>query len=236
MAIYAISDLHLSFGTNKPMDVFGDEWINHPWILKENWLKIVKKNDYVLIPGDVSWGINLEEAEPDFAFIESLPGRKIISKGNHDYWWSTLNKLNNFLEAKDYKSINFLHNNSFMADDYAVCGTRGWKSKDDEDFDSSDEKIFNRELARLKLSLTEGRKKSQKLIAMLHYPPFDSKHKLNDFGQILKDFGVEICIYGHIHGKANEAWKAEYIDGIRFHLVSCNIIDFMPIDLSSDLN
>jgi len=233
MAIYAISDLHLSFGTNKPMDVFGGEWTDHPCLIKENWLKVIKDNDCVLIPGDISWSINLEEAAPDFSFIESLPGMKIISKGNHDFWWGTLNKLNNFLDAKGFKSIKFLHNNSFLVGDYAVCGTRGWKSKDDEDFDESDEKIFNRELERLRLSLRDGSEKSQKLIAMLHYPPFDSKHNLNEFGRILKDFGVEICIYGHIHGKANESWKAEYVDGIRFHLVSCNIVDFNPVELLS---
>ncbi len=229
MAIYAISDLHLSFGTDKPMNVFG--WADHPSNIKENWLKVINDDDYVLIPGDISWGINLEEAAPDLEFIDSLPGKKILSKGNHDYWWSTLNKFRSFFDAKGFTSLNILHNNAYRAGSRTICGTRGWKPQDDEDFTQEDRKIFNRELERLRLSLREAVKLGGELIAMLHYPPFDLKHNPNEFSQILKEFNVKTCIYGHIHGKANETWKDETIDGIRYLLVSCNIVDFKPVKL-----
>ena len=229
MAIYAISDLHLSFGTDKPMNVFG--WADHPSNIKENWLKVINDDDYVLIPGDISWGINLEEAAPDLEFIDSLPGKKILSKGNHDYWWSTLNKFRSFFDAKGFTSLNILHNNAYRAGSRTICGTRGWKPQDDEDFPQEDRKIFNRELERLRLSLREAVKLGGELIAMLHYPPFDLKHNPNEFSQILKEFNVKTCIYGHIHGKANETWKDETIDGIRYLLVSCNIVDFNPVKL-----
>lgn len=231
MAIFAISDLHLSFGTNKPMDVFGGSWENHAQRIRDNWLKLVGENDYVLLPGDTSWGIDLNEADPDFAFIEELPGKKIISKGNHDYWWNTIKKFSRHFEDKGYKTLSILHNNSYQAGNYAICGTRGWLSPDEDSFSSEDQKIFNRELDRLRLSLKDGRKKGTELIVMLHYPPFDSKHRPNQFSEVLKEFEVDICIYGHIHGKANESWKNEIIDGIRYHLVSSNIINFEPIKL-----
>ncbi len=231
MAVYAISDLHLSFGTDKPMDVFGDHWENHALRLREHWMNKVEENDWVLIPGDISWGIDLIEADPDLSFIEDLPGKKILSKGNHDYWWSTLNKFSEHFNIKNYRTLNILHNNAYSLGEYTVCGSRGWKSPDEEDFSAEDRKIFNRELERLKLSLGQGRKLGGEIIAMLHYPPFDQKHNPNAFGQILEEFGVKTCIYGHIHGKANEAWKDEMIQNIRYHLVSCNLIGFDPLRL-----
>ena len=224
MAIYAISDLHLSFGTDKPMDIFGMHWENHAKRLQENWLRMVGADDYVLICGDISWGINL-------AFIEALPGSKILSKGNHDYWWSTAHKFSSHFELRGYKTLNILHNNAYKAGDYTICGSRGWKSPDEEGFNSEDQKIFNRELERLKLSLKAGQELGGEIIAMLHYPPFDSRHRPNAFAKRLKEFGVRTCIYGHIHGNANESWKDEWIDDIRYHLVSCNIIGFSPIKL-----
>ncbi len=234
MDIFAISDLHLSFGTDKPMDIFG--WGNHAERIRENWFNSIKNEDYILIPGDISWGINLDEADPDFAFIESLPGKKIISKGNHDYWWSTRKKFDNYCEEKGYKTISILHNNSLTADDWVICGTRGWKSLDDEDFSKEDEKIYYRELERLKISLGEGKKSGKELISMLHYPPFDSRHRPNDFAELLKQYDVKICVYGHIHGKSDEGWKNQKIDGIRYHLISANIIGFNPIKLRLETN
>lgn len=234
MNIFALSDLHLSLGTDKPMDIFG--WGDHAAIIKENWCKRVKNEDYVLIPGDISWGINLKEADSDFAFIEALPGKKIISKGNHDYWWSTRTKFENYCKSKGYKTISILNNNSIIAGNYAICGSRGWKPLDDDDFDNEDKKIYYREIERLKLSLKEGIKTGKELISMLHYPPFDSKHKPNDFAVLLKEYNVKVCVYGHIHGKANENWKDENIDGIRYHLISSNIIGFNPIKLMLETN
>lgn len=231
MAIYAISDLHLSFGTNKPMDIFGGNWENHTERLRENWLKTVEDDDFVLIPGDISWGINLEEADTDLAFIEALPGKKIISKGNHDYWWSTLHKFNQHVELKGYKTLNILHNNAYKVEDVVICGSRGWISPDEEGFSSEDEKIFNRELDRLRFSLISGQKLGGEIIAMLHYPPFDSRHCTNAFAALLQEFGVRTCIYGHIHGNANGLWKNEVIEDISYHLISCNIIGFVPLKL-----
>ncbi|NLU51274.1 MAG: serine/threonine protein phosphatase [Clostridiaceae bacterium] len=229
MAIYAISDLHLSFGTNKPMHVFGDKWKDHPLIVKENWLKIVGEDDYVLIPGDISWGINLEEADPDLAFIESLPGKKIMSKGNHDYWWCTNSKFRKHFEERGYKTLSILHNNAYKIGDYVVCGTRGWKTPNDDDFSQEDRKILNRELERLKLSLKEGQKLGGEIIVMLHFPPIDKDHMPNEFGRLLKEYDVKTCIYGHIHGKDNEKWESEFIDGIWYHIVTCNLINFIPL-------
>lgn len=234
MDIYAISDLHLSLGTDKPMDIFG--WGDHTKRIRENWCNRVKDEDFILIPGDISWGINLEEADPDFAFIESLPGKKIISKGNHDYWWSTRRKFDRYCEEKGYKTISVLHNNSIIVGNYTICGSRGWKSLDDEDFSVEDDKIYCRELERLKISLEEGKKSGKELISMLHYPPFDSKHKPNDFAEMLKEYDVKICVYGHIHSKTAEGWKNEKIDGVIYHLISANIIGFNPIKLRLETN
>ena len=234
MDIYAISDLHLSLGTDKPMDIFG--WGDHAERLKEHWADNIKDEDYILIPGDISWGINLEEADPDFAFIESLPGKKIISKGNHDYWWSTRKKFENYCREKGYKTISILHNNSFTVNNYTICGSRGWKPLDDDNFGEEDKKIYSRELERLKLSLKEGQKTGNPIIAMLHYPPFDSKHRPNDFAGLLAEYNVSLCVYGHIHGRFDESWKDEEIGGIRFHLISANIIGFNPIKLRLETN
>lgn len=232
MAIYAISDLHLSFGTDKPMDVFGDRWKNHAQRLKDNWSQVVGNDDVVLIPGDISWAINLDEAVPDFRFIESLPGRKIISKGNHDYWWSTRRKFQAFLDANGLKTIQMLHNNAFRVQDHVICGTRGWIDPSDPDFSEEDRKIFHRELERLRLSLEEGKRLGGEIIAMLHYPPFDSEHRTNDFAVLLKEYDVRVCLYGHIHGHAEEAWRDEMVEGIRYSLISADYLAFMPIKVS----
>lgn len=230
MAIYAISDLHLSLETDKPMDIFG--WGNHTSKIKENWIKTITHEDFILIPGDISWGINLEEANADFAFIEDLPGNKILSKGNHDYWWSTKRKFEQYCLEHGYKTFEILHNNAIHVNEYTICGTRGWKSPEDDGFNEEDLKIYKRELERLKLSLKEGQKSGNELIVMLHYPPFDSKHRPNEFANIIKENGVKTCIYGHIHSHVEQDWKDEIIEGIRYYLVSCNLINFTPIKIA----
>jgi predicted phosphohydrolase len=227
MAIYAISDLHLSFGCDKPMDIFGGNWENHSLKLSEKWN--AGPDDAILIPGDISWGMSLSSAEPDLAFIHALPGRKIVSKGNHDYWWSTRGKFEAFTAAKGFTSIRMLHNNAYREGVFSICGTRGWIPKDDPDFSDEDRKIYDREMARLRLSLDEGVKMGGIPIAMLHYPPFDSSHRPNDFADILKEYGVKTCIYGHIHGRANPSFRDETLDGIRFMLVSADFLDFEPV-------
>lgn len=231
MRIFAISDLHLALAENKPMDVFGAGWEDYMRRIRENWQQTVSADDLVLLPGDISWVTYLNDAGPDFQYIESLPGSKIITKGNHDYWWATRNKLNEYLERENLKSISFLHNNCRFFNRVAVAGTRGWKSPEDEGFTSEDEKIYLRELERLKLSLKETENFDGTVIAMLHYPPFSSKRKPTGFVDILNRFHVERCIYGHLHGKKCQNAVEGDVDGVRYHLVSADHLSFMPLKL-----
>ncbi len=219
MAIFAMSDLHLPLGINKPMDVFGAGWENYVARIEENWKKIVTKDDTVLIGGDVSWATYLEEALPDFQFIQNLPGRKIISKGNHDYWWTTASKLSTFLEENHLDTITFLHNNSVLADGYAICACRGWRSPFEQGFTEADKKIYEREMIRLTLSLKAGEKIAKQRIVMMHYPPDVG------FSDILSEFNVEYCVFGHLHGK--NAWD-KFPQSTRDILVSADYLQFMP--------
>lgn len=232
MAVFAISDLHLSFGSDKPMDVFGQKWANHAERLAENWMSVVEPSDTVLLPGDLSWAIDLEEAIPDFLFLENLPGHKIISKGNHDYWWNTLNKLNLFFKTHNIKTISILHNNAIKTDAVTVCGTRGWISPDQDEFTKEDERIWLRELERFRLSCRDSLKYGGMLIAMLHYPPFDAKHRPNAFSEILREYNIQHCIYGHIHGKDSGTALFESIGGITYSLVAADNLEFKPLQIS----
>jgi predicted phosphohydrolase len=227
MAIYAISDLHLSLGTDKPMDIFG--WGDHASKIKDYWNNKITNEDYILIPGDISWAINLEEASADFDFIDRLPGNKVLSKGNHDYWWCTRRKFEKYCSEKGFDSFKLLHNNTIELENYTVCGTRGWKSLDDDTFSDDDARIYNRELERLRLSLEEGQKTGKEIVLMLHYPPFDSKHRPNKFARIMKKYNVKRCVYGHVHSRYQQSWRNETIDGLQYFLVSSNIIDFNPV-------
>ncbi len=223
--IYAISDLHLSFGVNKPMNVFGKKWNNYEQRIKENWERRVKSDDYVLLPGDLSWGLTLKESRKDFEFINSLPGRKIISKGNHDYYFSTKSKLYNFFKENNFDTIDILHNNSYVIGDYVVCGTRGWGKTESGDA-TLDKKITAREEIRLRLSLEEGKKTGKKIIVAMHYPPFYSK-----FCSIMKEYGVVLCIYGHLHGYGTFMIKEGIIDEIEYKMVSCDHTGFDVVKL-----
>ena len=152
MSIYAIADLHLSFLHNKPMDIFGDNWENHAEKIKDNWIKKVRQEDYIILPGDFSWEMNLEDTKLDFEYLSNLPGKKILLKGNHDYWWTTVSKMNKFLKENSYTSIEFLYNNSYLIDNRIIAGTRGWNIQDTD----SDSKMLKRENARLELSIQDG--------------------------------------------------------------------------------
>ncbi len=227
MAIFVIGDLHLSFGTNKPMDIFG--WGNHSEILKQNWIQNVKNQDTVIIPGDFSWAMNFEEAYQDFAFINHLPGKKILSKGNHDYWWNTITKMEKYLEENHFTNIQFLQNNSYLVENKIIVGTRGWAKNawnSEENY-----KILKREKERLKLSIESGIKKfgtNQEMICFLHYPPFfkESIPEEIDFVKMMKQYEIKRCFYGHLHGESHkEAFEGEY-EGIRFELVSSDYLDF----------
>ena len=227
MAIYAIADLHLSFSTNKPMDVFGEQWAGHDKKLKANWLRLVEGQDFVVIPGDISWAMSLDEAIEDFKFIDSLPGHKIISKGNHDYWWTSVSKLNKFIHEHGFSSISFLHNNSYAENGVAICGTRGWKCPESEE----DLKIYNRELQRLEASLKNacnGSSITEKIAVFLHYPPFDSEGKPLDFVNIMKKYNVSTCCYGHLHGAGGRNIITGDINGIDFKFIAADYLNFTP--------
>ncbi|MBQ3115386.1 MAG: metallophosphoesterase [Clostridia bacterium] len=225
MAVYAISDLHLSLGTDKPMSVFGGNWDNYEQKLKTNWNNLVKKNDTVIVNGDISWATYIENAVNDFSFINQLNGTKLVSKGNHDYWWTTMKKQQEFCENNGFDTIKFLQNNCYVIEDYAICGTRGWALTKNDD---EDKKIYNRELERLQLSLREAKKADAKgIIVGLHYPPDLT------FMTVLENFGVRKCIYGHLHGNVhiNTAYFEGEVGGIEYKLVSCDYLDFNPIRL-----
>ncbi len=233
MALYTISDLHLAFGVEKPMDIFGPEWNNYMQKIKVNWCDNVKKDDYVIIAGDISWATYLEQAHKDFEFINSLPGTKIIIKGNHDYWWETSSKLKFFINQNNFHTINFLQNNSFLYNGTAICGTRGWICPNQDEFTVKDEKIYNRELVRLDLSIQSAIKLGyEDIIVALHYPPVNKKKDMSSgFVKILKEYNVNRCIYGHLHSEGRENALEGLHEGILFNLTSCDHINFTPIKI-----
>ena len=224
MALYAISDLHLSFSTDKPMDIFGEKWAKHDVKIKENWLKMIKEEDTVLIAGDISWSMKAGDSLADLNWIDNLPGKKIISKGNHDYWWGSISKLNSM-----YENTKFIQNNFFTYKEYAICGTRGWICPNSEKFTEKDKKIYDRELIRLRLSLDEAKKNGYtKFIFMIHYPPTNDKFEESDFVKIFKEYNVEKVIYGHLHGPAlSKVLDGEY-DGIDYIMTSSDYLNFCP--------
>lgn len=225
MAIYAIADLHLSFSTDKPMDVFGDNWHNHEKRIKQDWLKKVTDNDLVLLPGDFSWAMNLEEAKADFEYINNLPGKKLLLKGNHDYWWTTLKKMRGFLEENSFNNIDFLYNNSYEFENYIIAGTRGWNLIGDEE----DEKILNREVLRLEMSIQDGIKKygeNKEIIICMHYPPVTKVNEKTDFIEIMKKYNIKICLYGHLHSASIKDAVEGNIEGIDLKLTSADGVNF----------
>jgi predicted phosphohydrolase len=227
MALFAISDLHLSSTSEKPMDVFGDKWYKHDEKIKENWLKSINDQDTVLIAGDISWSMKMEEGKEDLEFIHNLPGKKIFIKGNHDYWWTSITKLNSL-----YDDMDFIQNNFFSYEDYAICGTRGWVTPSSSKFTAHDKKIYDRELMRLRLSLDLAVKANfKKIIVMVHYPP--TNEGFNDLGfiDIFKEYNVERVIYGHLHGYGLNNVFEGIKDGIEYILTSCDYINFDPIKI-----
>ncbi len=230
MAIYAISDLHLPFGVDKPMDVFGKSWDNYVEKLEECWRKKVSADDCVVLPGDLCWAINLEEARRDFAFLNSLPGIKVLLKGNHDYWWDTLTKVENFIRENGYTDMHFVQNNLFKHNNTAICGTRFWQSPAFEHLSAQDMKIYTRELGRVELSLQAARKQEIEDIAFfVHYPPILNGKPDENFLTLMQKYGVQDVYYGHLHSISQSYAHTQTIDGVNFSLISCNCIDFDPI-------
>lgn len=229
MALYAISDLHLSHGTNKPMDVFGANWEGYVSKIKDNWERMISETDTVLIPGDVSWAMNISEAYEDFLFIDKLPGTKIILKGNHDYWWDTVTKINKFFYLHNISSIKLLHNNSYIVDDISVFGTRGWLLPTNADFSTHDQKIYDREKERLRISFDSCTEAKKRKVVMMHYPPFGRTGISTEFTDIIKASGAKLCIFGHIHSENDAAFYNRSINDVEYMLVSCDHLDFIPV-------
>lgn len=223
--LFTIGDLHLSLDTDKPMDIFHG-WDNYLERLTENWKRIVNDDDTVVIAGDISWAMKLSECEKDFSYINSLPGNKILLKGNHDYWWDTVSKINRYLGENQFDRIKILFNNSFEIDEYNICGTRGWGIDCEK---TEDLKILNRECGRLKLSLDSVKNKSKETIVFLHYPPIYADNVCEEIIDILKEYNINKCYYGHIHGSKmiKAAFNGKY-EGIKFKLISCDAVKFTP--------
>lgn len=234
MKLFALGDPHLSFDKDgneyKPMGIFGDSWQNHGEKIRTQWLSTVGDDDVVLLPGDISWAMTLEEFAPDLAFLQALPGKKIIAKGNHDLWWDSLSKIRKILP----EHFDVLQNNSFVFGDTAVCGTRGWICPELADDgtpifpDSHDKKIFQRELGRLQLSLDSVPDTVQHKIVMFHYPPVNGKLERSDLVALMEQYDVETCLYGHLHSYAMHNSLNGVYWGIQFHLVSADYLGFMP--------
>lgn len=225
MSIYTISDLHLSLGMDKPMDIFGNNWKNHEKKIRDNWIKKVKKEDLVLLPGDFSWVMYIEDAKKDFEYLNELPGTKLLLKGNHDYWWESIKKMREFLKNNNFKNIDFIYNNSYIWENKIIVGTRGWSEQEE-----NPEKIIRRENLRLEMSIKDGLQRfgeDKEIIVCMHYPPFNgyTKEELN-LVKTMKKYNAKICIYGHVHGEVGKDAKQGMIDGIRFIMASSDQTNF----------
>ena len=223
MALYAIGDLHLSLSVNKSMEVFGEAWRNYvPRI--EQALSVLTAEDTLVLAGDTSWGISLEEAEADFRFLDRFPGRKLLLKGNHDYWWSTAAKFRSFCEAKGLYTLELLHNSCAIYEEFAVCGTRGWFYEEDQK--AHDAKVLNREILRLETSLKAAGERP--ILCFLHYPPVYQGYECPEILRLLREYRVERCCYGHLHGPTIRRAVEGKRDGTDFSLISADHLGFIP--------
>lgn len=225
MSLFAIADTHLSFGTNKPMNIFHG-WSDYETRLSDNWKQIVGPEDTVVIAGDISWGMDIAQTLPDFKFLHELPGRKIILKGNHDFWWSTKKKADACFAENGFDTLNVLFNNAFEAGDFAICGTRGWLAESCKD---EDRKVLLREVGRLKMSIDAARVYGKEPIVFLHYPPVNADGTwCPEIYEVLKAEGISRCFYGHLHGPSLKNSINAEIDGIKLSLISCDFLSFCP--------
>ena len=224
MALYAIGDLHLCLGANKPMDVFGGNWIGYMEKLKDG-MSVITPDDTTVLLGDLSWALDLGNAEKDFSWINEIPGRKIILKGNHDYWWSTASKFYKFCDEKGFKDQFILNNNHYEYDGWAICGTRGWFFEEDVS-GQHDEKVFKRELLRLEASLKSAGDLPK--MVFLHYPPRYKGYECPEILELLKQYEVRQCFYGHLHGPSHKLALEGLWDGVEYHLVAADYLNFRP--------
>lgn len=229
MAIFAISDLHLSLSGEKPMDVFGSRWENYIERMEAQWNCVVKPEDLVLIPGDISWAMYLEETKTDFTYLNRLPGQKLLLRGNHDYWWTTLNKMEKYVEEQGFDTLHFLKNTAFLWEGTAICGTRGWNIPR-PDSNGEDKKIYERERQRLLLSLeAAAAQKPARMVCAMHYPPVETDGITPGFLDIMEQYGVEECVFGHLHAAAHRFAPQGIWRGIKLKLVACDYLDFTPL-------
>ena len=230
MALFALSDTHLSSKVNKPMSIFGARWTDHQNKIAESWIQTVTNEDTVVIPGDISWGIDFEEAIDDLKFLDDLPGTKIIMKGNHDYWWNTVSKMTAFFDKESIRTVSILFNNAYEVGGYVICGTRGWypdvKTPSDADYN----KIVNREVGRLKMSIFEGKRfdSGKERIVFMHFPPVFGDYVCRELIDVLHANNIGSCFFGHIHGVYDIPPEFTYED-IRFRIVSADYLNFKPI-------
>ena len=228
MALYAIADLHLSLGEEKPMDIFRG-WTNYIDRLTRNWTALVQPADTVVVAGDVSWAMSLDGARTDFAFLDRLPGRKLLLKGNHDYWWNTRRKMDAFLAEQGFDSIRILHNSAERYGPWALCGSRGWFFDAEAD---ADKKVLLREVGRLQASIDAGRALGGAPLAFLHYPPVTAAARCDEMMDALHRNGITRCWYGHLHGPSIRRAVQGVVEGIEFRLVSCDAADFTPVRIA----
>lgn len=225
MSVYAIGDTHLSFSVDKPMDIFKG-WDDYAQRLESNWQHLITNEDTVIINGDISWAMGLEQAEKDLQFLNNLNGTKIISKGNHDYWWNTITKMENFCKENGFDTIKFLHNNAYKVGEIAIAGTRGWFFDAEKD---NVDKVMARECARLQRSIDEARKLGGEVVVFLHYPPVSTVKVCEPIMNVLKENDIIRCYYGHLHGGAINGAVNEVYEGIKFQLVSADYLQFCPL-------
>ena len=227
MALYTIGDLHLSLSAKKPMDVFGGAWVGYMEKLRQG-MSVITPEDTTVLLGDLSWALSLEESRPDFAWINEIPGRKIILKGNHDYWWSTVKKFDAFCEANGFRDMYILNNNCYEYDGVAICGTRGWFFEEERS-GQHDEKVFKRELIRLEASLKAAGDKPK--MVFLHYPPRYKGYECGEILELLRRYDVRRCFYGHLHGASHGLAMEGVWDGIDFKLVAADKLNFAPFQV-----
>lgn len=230
MALYIIGDLHLSFGTDKPMNIFGGNWENHTEKLKQDWLSKVNQEDTVILAGDFSWATYLQDTYKDFEYINEFPGKKILLKGNHDYWWTTVTSMRKYLNENNFENIDFLYNNSYEIENKIIVGTRGWALNDTD----NSEKMINREVARLELSIKDAIEKygeDKEIICVIHYPPITCTNKKNKFTELMQKYGIKRCYYAHLHGNSHKEAIEGNIDGIEYKLISGDYLDFKLVKI-----
>ena len=242
MSMFVISDLHLSSDGTKSMEVFGARWKNYRARIEKNWRAVVTEEDTVLVPGDLFWSVRLEDTVEDFRFLDSLPGQKLIGKGNHDFWWSTVSKMTAFLEKHHIESIRFLYNNAYLLEDCVVCGTRGWFLEEGQQHTVGEvdyARIVNRELIRLRMSLDAARaiqKKQERplpILVFLHFPPVWGDFVCREFVDLLHEYEVRTCYFGHIHG-AYYAKRTTTFEDIDFVLTAADYLNFAPMPVYPD--